>query len=58
MSRKLKDVELVSDQKLEERLSGLSADEIDGGFEESLVLVEDSAAEIITRKLRTIRAKR
>jgi hypothetical protein len=53
MSRKLKDVELLSDQQSSDRLLGLSADEIlDDCFEEAAPLVENAASEIIVRTSR------
>jgi DNA recombination protein RmuC len=57
MSRKLKDVEFVSDQQSRDRLLGLPADEIlNDGFEEPAALVEDAASEIIVRTSRPARA--
>jgi hypothetical protein len=45
MSRKLKDVELLSDRQSAESLLGLSTTEVlAGGFEEAAPLVEDAAA--------------
>jgi DNA recombination protein RmuC len=58
MSRKLKDVELLSDTKTAEKLLGLAADEIlDDGLEEAGPLVEDPAAEILVRNSRPTRAR-
>jgi DNA anti-recombination protein RmuC len=58
MSRKLKDVELLSDTKTAEKLLGLAADEIlDDDFEEAGPLVEDPAAEILVRNSRPTRAR-
>jgi DNA recombination protein RmuC len=54
MSRKLKGVELLSDQRVAENLLGLSADEIvNGGAEETSCVVEESAPEIIVQSLRS-----
>jgi DNA recombination protein RmuC len=48
MSRKLKDVELLSDGQASEKLLGLSADEIvDGEVENAALLAEEPASEII-----------
>jgi DNA recombination protein RmuC len=56
MSRKLKDVELLSDHQAAEKLLGLSADEIvDGSVED--VFVEGSAPEIIVRNSRAARGQ-
>ncbi len=54
MSRKLKDVELFSDQGEAEKLLGLSAGEIvDGEAEEGGSLVEKTAPEIIVHTSRS-----
>jgi DNA recombination protein RmuC len=58
MSRKLKDVELLSDHGIADKLLGLSDEEIlDGGFQDAAPLVEDPTAEIVVRNSRSIRAK-
>jgi DNA recombination protein RmuC len=58
MSRKLKDVELLSDHGIADKLLGLSDEEIlDGGFQDAAPLVEHPTAEIIVRNSRSIRAK-
>jgi hypothetical protein len=54
MSRKLKDVELLSDHQTAETLLGLPADEIlDGGTEDVAPFVEEPASEIIVRNSRS-----
>jgi hypothetical protein len=57
MSRKLKNVELLSDQQSAGKLLGLSADEIlDGAAEDAAPLLEEPASEIIVRNSRSTRA--
>jgi len=57
MSRKLKDVEVLSDQQTAEKLLGISADEIlDGAVEDAAPFAEEPASEIIVRNPRSTRA--
>ena len=52
MSRKLKDVEFISDQRAAEKVLGLSCDEITDGADEETTPVPENSSEIVLGNVR------